>query len=108
MKEALEDKIITKEEYSEMNPDGKNAAKFYCNFKVHKPHENIPPERAIFSGSGSITENISIYVDHHIKEIATKHASYLQDTPHLLRIIHKINEGPKLPQFMTIASPKSQ
>ena len=64
---------------------------------MHKPLENIPPERAIIRGSGSITENISIFVDHHIKDIATKHPSYLQDTPHLLRIIHKINHGPKLP-----------
>ena len=98
LKEALENNIITKEDYKSMNPEGKNASKFYCNFKVHKKHSNIPPPRPIISGSGSITENISIYVDHHIKDIATKHATYLQDTPHLLRIIHKINQGPKLPE----------
>ena len=72
---------------------------WYCNFKVHKKnnHDNIPPVRPIISGSGAITENISLYVDHHIKDLATKHKSYLQDTPHFLRVIDKINQGPKLP-----------
>ena len=65
LKEALENYIITKEEYTAMKPENKSAAWFYCSFKVHKPHENIPPERAIISGSRSITENISIFVDHH-------------------------------------------
>ena len=33
----------------------------------------------------------------HINELSTHHATYLQDTPHFLRIIEKINRGPKLP-----------
>mgnify|MGYP006908646464 CR=1 FL=1 len=33
----------------------------------------------------------------HINELSTHHATYLQDTPHFLRIIEKINKGPKLP-----------
>ena len=52
--------------------------------------------RPIISGSGSITENVGIFAEHHIKEIATKHKSYLQDTPDFLRCIQKINEGEKL------------
>ena len=97
LKEALDDGIITQSDYKAMNPEDRNAAKFYCNYKVHKAHDSIPPERPIISGSGSITENISIYVDHHKKHIATQHQSYLQDTPHILRIIEKVNQGPKLP-----------
>ena len=73
LKEALDDGIITQSDYKAMNPEDRNAAKFYCNYKVHKAHDSIPPERPIISGSGSITENISIYVDHHIKHIATQH-----------------------------------
>ena len=60
-------------------------------------HKETPPPRPIISGSGSITENISLYVEHFIKDISTKHASFLQDTPHFLRIIEKVNNGPKLP-----------
>ena len=55
-----------------------------------------PLVRPIISGSGSITDNINIFVEHHIKEVSTKHPSYLQDTPHFLRLVHKINQGPKL------------
>ena len=82
-----------------MDPEEKNPSRFYCNFKVHKTHihKETPPPRPIISGSGSITENISLYVEHHIKDIAIQHPTYLQDTPHFLRIINKVNQGPKLP-----------
>ena len=83
LKEALEQEIITETEYTAMNPEDKNPSKFYCNFKVHKQteHGEIPPVRPIISGSGAITENISIFVEHHIVDLSTKHQSYLQDTP---------------------------
>ena len=51
-----------------MNCDATYAGKFYLNFKVHKAHTNIPPERAIVSQSGSVTSNIGKYVDFHIQE----------------------------------------
>ena len=87
LKEAFENKIISKEEYNVMNPEEKNPATFYCNFKVHKQkeHYKIPPVRPIISGSGGITENISLYVEHHIKRISTLPPSYLQDTPHFFK-----------------------
>ena len=99
LKDALENNIISRAEYCEMSPKNKDPSVFYCNFKVHKEtnHNNIPPVRPIISGSGSITENISLYVEHHIKEASMKHPSYLQDTPHFLRVVHKINSGRKLP-----------
>ena len=56
-----------------------------------------PPPRPIISGSGSITENASLYVQHHIKDVSRSHSSYLEDTPDFLRAIEKINEGPNLP-----------
>ena len=96
--EALETNIISREEYSEMNPEHKEPAKFDCNYKVHKANieNNIPPVRPIISGSGSLTENISICLDHHIKDLATNHDTYLQGTPHFLRVIDKVKKGPKL------------
>ena len=65
-----------------MDPSDKNLSKFYCNFKIHKPHDPLgtPPVRPIISGSGSITENISIYVEHYIKEISMQHRAFRQDT----------------------------
>ena len=75
IEEGLDNDIITKQEYEAMCPEGKQPSKFYCNFKVHKPHEHgtAPPERPIFSGSGSIMENLGGYVAHHILELSTKH-----------------------------------
>ena len=106
MKEALDKNTITKEEFIAMDPTDKKLSKFYMTFKVHKPHQPMtaPPPRPIISGSGSITENIGAYVEYHIKDIANKHTSYLQDTPHFLRIINQINKGPKLPKNAILAT----
>ena len=97
LKEGLEQEIITKSEYEHMDPEEKGPGRFYCNFKVHKPHEinKAPPERPITSQSGSFCENIATYVEHHIKHIGTKHKSYLKDTPHFLRLVKKLNSGPR-------------
>ena len=98
VEEGFEDEILSKEEFSAMVADDKDAAKFYCNFKVHKRHEPMtaPPPRPIVSCSGSTTENIGAYVDYHIKDVAKEHHSFLQDTPDFLRCIEKVNQGPKL------------
>ena len=94
LEEAFNKEIITKEEMEAMDPTEKKPAKFYQMFKVHKKHEvnKAPPERPVISGSGSYTENISLYVEHHLKEHANKHPSYLQDSPDFLREIEKLNE----------------
>ena len=87
-----------------MNPNDKGAARFYINFTVHKAHNNIPPPRPIKSGSGSITENIGKYVEHHITNIASSHESFLEDKPNFLRMIQRINKGTKLPSNTMIAT----
>ena len=63
-------------------------------YKVHKEHKapNTPPERPIISCSGSFTENIGRFVDHHLKPLANKHPSFLQDTPHFLRELDELNK----------------
>ena len=43
-------------------------------------------------------ENMGKYVEFHIQNISTQHEAFLKDTPHFLRIIDQINEGPKLPK----------
>ena len=98
VQEGLENDILTKEEYEAMLADDKDAAKFYCIFKVHKEHEPMtaPPPRPIVSGSGSATENIAEFVEYHINDISKEHKSYIQDTPDFLRYIEKINQGPRL------------
>ena len=75
--------IISDHEMKHMSPSEKSAARFYALPKVHKDHVpgEVPPLRPIISGSGSITESISHYVQDQIKDISKKHPSYLEDTP---------------------------
>ena len=104
--EAHENNIVKEDEYHAMNAKDKEPSILYCYFKMHKKHEHgqAPPERHIISGSGSLTEGIGIYVNHHIKETGTKYPTYLQDTYDFLRIIEEINNGPKLPLNSLIAT----
>jgi hypothetical protein len=78
--------------YKEDNgPQWKKSANFYEMFKVHKKGKT-PPQRPIISGSGSVTEISSLFVDHHIKNFATQHPSFLQDTPDFLRSLDGLNK----------------
>ena len=88
-----------------MNPDEARPSKFYLTFKVHKPHEigKAPPERPIVSGSRSVTENIATFIEYYIKDIGTKHDTYLKDTQDFLRNIEEINKE-ELPLNTILAS----
>ena len=96
--EALENNLISQDEHNAMNVEDGDPAKFYLIFKVHKEHKEgeTPPPRPIISGAGSIFENVGKFIEHHIKEIATKHESFLQDTPHFLRILEEFKKQKKL------------
>ena len=67
---------------------------------MHKEHEHgkTPPVRPICSGCGSMFENTSAFVQHHIRHIAYKHNSYIQDTPDFIRHIESLNESTTLPE----------
>ena len=68
--------------------------------KDHKPPvsgSNIPPLREVVSGSGSNTEFISAYVDHHAKPEVQRLPSYIKDTPDILRKIALKNKRGPLP-----------
>ena len=73
--------------------------RIYALFKVHKPYEQgtAPDIRPIVSCSGSMMENIGIFVENYIMPHGTSHTSYLQDTPYFLRFIYEINKKTSLP-----------
>ena len=101
VKEGFDNDIINKDEYKAMLPEEDiKPGRFYATFKVHKTYTpgTAPPERAIVSCSGTFTENIAIYVEHHLQEVGTSHDTYLQDTPDFLRKLQKINLEEKLPE----------
>ena len=49
------------------------------------------------SCSGTLTEDIALFVENNIKDIAHTHESYLQDTPDFLRYINNLNAKGDLP-----------
>jgi hypothetical protein len=106
LQEALDNNLISKDEHEAMQPKDKGPGKFYCTFKVHKEHElnKAPPVRPICSGCGSAFENVSKFVNHHIKEMSTQHPTYLEDTPDFLRYLETINEKGLLPQEALLAT----
>ena len=62
---------------------------------MHKFHPtgSIPPSRPIISGNGSITENLSRYINHHIKHFVNQIPAYLEDTPDFLRTLDQENKA---------------
>ena len=65
--------------------------------------KNIPKLREIVSGSGSNTEWVSAYVDHHAKPEVQKLPSYIEDTPDVLRkIAEKNRRGPLPPNAIPV------
>ena len=100
LEEGLDNGFISKEEYHAMNPMDKKPGKFYCNFKVHKEHRvgYAPPVRPIVSGSGSILENIGQFITFHLKKVANKHRTFIQDTPDFLRKAEDFNNSGSLPE----------
>ena len=70
------------------------AARAYGMPKAHKDTpegKTLPPLRLVISGCGSSTEMASHFVDFYCKQIPPQLPSYIQDTPHLLRMIKDIN-----------------
>ena len=70
------------------------SGRFYGSFKVHKKYEHGSSLtiRGIVSYSGTLTENIAIFVENKIKEIGQLHDTNLQDTPDFLRYIEDLTQ----------------
>ncbi|XP_040178452.1 uncharacterized protein LOC120911183 [Rana temporaria] len=66
---------------------------FYCLPKVHKDIVN-PPGRPIVSGNGALTENLSMWVDSHLKPFVLHLPSYIKDTIHLLQKVQHFKVSP--------------
>ena len=91
---------IGDEDATTMVPEKPKPGRLYGVVKDHKrvvEGSNIPPLREVVSGSGSNTEYLSAYVDHHSKAEVQKLPSYLEDTPHVLRKIREKNRRGPLP-----------
>ena len=79
-------------------------ARFYQIFKVHKPHSGIPPGRPIISGCNSLTQQISRFLDFHLKPLVQNLPSYLQDTLDFLRQVEELNRSKELHDKMILVT----
>ena len=88
-------------------PSEPTPARLYGNPKVHKPTREdlgIPPLREIVSCSGSNTEGLGKLVDSVTRPVDESCNSFLQDTPHLLRLIEDLNTAGPQPEGTYIFS----
>ena len=96
---------ITKVDAKILQPEGIKAGRLYLLPKIHKLEKfymnvngkRFPPCRPIISGSGSLTERISWFVDQNCKEFMKKLPSYIEDSTDLIRYFEKINQDGILP-----------
>ena len=74
--------------------------RFYLLPKIHKRLHNVPGRPVIFNSS-YFTENISSFLDFHLKPLAQKVKSYIQDTNYCLK---KIANFPPLPDDLILCT----
>ena len=86
---------------SEMNltlrPKNPKPGRFYTLPKVHKPLVTVPTSRPIVGGNGTVTEKISLFLDHYLKPYVPKLRCYVQDDMDFLHKIETVNENGPLP-----------
>ena len=69
------------------------TAHFYMLPKIHRG-VTPPPSRAIISGKGCLTERISHFVGHFMRELAPLGASYIKDTTYFLQTLEDMGPVP--------------
>lgn len=109
LKSLLADELITLSEFKFLKPSNRTAGRFYLLPKIHKvpPTElytaNIPG-RPIVSNNNTPTESLSTFLNHFLGDFPKTLPSFVQDTPHLLRIMEDINTKGTLPQNIILAT----
>jgi len=78
----VENGHISKETGKYLTPTNPRTVRFYHLPKIHKPGN---PGRPIVSSSGTHTECISEFVDHHLQPLVVQIPSYLKDTKDFLQ-----------------------
>lgn len=81
--QAVEDNLISTQEFDFLFKPNPRMATFYLLPKVHKDMIN-PPGRPVISGNETLMEPISKYVDYFIKPLLPTLPAYIQDTTDVL------------------------
>lgn len=84
-------KFITKKELEFLRPSSNfKERRFFLLPKLHKKKwwiNGMPPGRPVVSDRGSLTRNVSNFVDFFLKPIAEHQDSYLKDSGHLIALL---------------------
>jgi hypothetical protein len=99
--------FVKEEDATASMPPELAAARLYGNPKVHeevREELGILPLREIVSCSGSNSEGLGKLVDSFTWQVDESCASFLQDTPHLLRQIRQLNTKGSQPEGTFIFS----
>ena len=87
-----------------LRPKNLKPGRFYTLPKVHKPFVTVPTSRPIVGGNGTVTEMISLFLDHYLIPYVPKLRSYVHDDMEFLRKIETVNENGPLPPNVILAT----
>ncbi|XP_072020421.1 uncharacterized protein [Amphiura filiformis] len=98
LNKALEVDLIDHDHKVALTPKRPKPGRFYTLPKIHKHFDSIPVGRPIVSANGSVTEKVSLFIDHHLKPHVSTLPSYVQDDMDFLRKLKAVNaHGPLAP-----------
>jgi hypothetical protein len=97
LKKAVTVGLIDNDMKNALRPKNTKPGRFYTLPKIHKQFDNTPTGRPIISGNGTVTEKISLFIDHHLKPLVPQLDSYVQDDMDFLRKIETIKGNGPLP-----------
>lgn len=105
--EVLRDVKVSESTRENLSPSGSNSVPvFYILPKIHKQSDsNLPlgyPGRPIVSNCGSLTENISAYIDSVLKPHMESLPSYVKDTSDFITKIHSLKVIPQNAFLVTL------
>ena len=101
LENALEVGLIDHDLKDALKPKNPKPGRFYNLPKLHKDFDTIPSARPIESANGSVTEKLSLFIDHHIKPHVSSLPSYVHDDIDFLRKIESVNaDGPLPPNLL--------
>ena len=84
---------ITKPEHSFMVVDFPVTPVLYSLPKIHKTYTDVPSDRPIVAAIGSLTENISAFVDYFLQPLVTALPSYSTVVPKLSTVPYPLRHS---------------